>query len=91
MVLFLCYCSYLCGYGTGQLTMLETGLGGVKRYDWTWTSAGEGGVQVGRGAVLDDGDYHYCVTVMADEASSGGLDTQWDTLFSSLGLKVSTG
>lgn len=77
----------LCGYGENQLTVMETKLGGVKRYDWTWTGAGEGSVQVGRAAVLDDGDYHYCVTVMADEAVSGSLDPQWDELFASLGLK----
>lgn len=77
----------LCGYGATQLTVLETKLGGVKRYDWTWTSAGESGAQVGRAAVLDDGDYHYCLTVMADEAEGGSLDSQWDTLFASLGLR----
>lgn len=78
----------LCGYGAEQLTVMETKLGGVKRYDWTWTCAGEGSAQVGRAAVLDDGDYHYCVSVMADESDSGNLDEQWDALFSSLGLKL---
>lgn len=77
----------LCGYGTDRLTVLQTKIGGLKRYDWTWTSAGEGAVQVGRAAVLDDGDYHYCLTAMADEAACGSLDAQWDTLFSSLGFK----
>ena len=77
----------LCGYGQDRLTVMETKLGGLKRYDWTWTSAGEGSVQVGRAAVLDDGDYHYCMTVMADEAGSGNLDTRWDALFSSMSLR----
>jgi len=77
----------LCGYGADRLTVLQTKTGGAKRYDWTWTSAGEGSVQVGRAAVLDDGDYHYCVTVMADETAVGSLDGQWDTLFASLSLK----
>ena len=77
----------LCGYGADRLTLLQTKTGGIKRYDWTWTSAGEGSVQVGRAALLDDGAHHYCVTVMADEAACGSLDGQWDTLFSSLGLK----
>ena len=77
----------LCGYGADGLTVLQTKVGGLKRYDWTWTSAGEGSVQVGRAAVLDDGNYHYCVTVMADEGFCGGLDGQWDALFTSLGLK----
>ena len=66
---------------------METKLGGVKRYEWTWTGMGESGAQVGRAAVLDDGDYHYCVTVMADEAAAGSLDAQWDALFASMGLK----
>ena len=77
----------LCGYGADRLTVLQTKTAGAKRYDWTWTSAGEGSVQVGRAAVLDDGDYHYCVTVMADESAVGKLDGQWDAIFSSLGLK----
>lgn len=77
----------LCGYGRAQLTVMETGHSGVKRYDWTWTCAGEGGVQVGRAAVLDDGAHHYCVTAMADETAAGSLAQQWDGVFSSLSLK----
>lgn len=77
----------LCGFGTERLTMLETSQGGVKRWDWTWSCAGEAGDQVGRGMVLDDGDYHYCMTVLADEAKSGGLDEQWDRLFSAACLQ----
>jgi hypothetical protein len=78
----------LCGYEADKLTVLQTKTGGVKRYDWTWTSAGEGSVEIGRAAVLDDGDYHYCLTVMADESSCGSLNRQWDALFASLGLKL---
>lgn len=77
----------LCGFDRERLTVMETRLGGLKRYDWTWTSAGEGGAQVGRAAVLDDGDHHYCMTVMADEAGSGDLDTRWDALFASMALR----
>lgn len=77
----------LCGYGRDGLTVMETKRGGLKRYDWTWTSAGEGSVQVGRAAVLDDGDYHYCMSVMADETGSGALDSRWDALFASMALK----
>ena len=76
----------LCGYGADRLTILQTKLGGLKRYDWTWTSAGEGSAQVGRATVLDDGDYHYCMTVMAQETACGGLKQQWDALFDSFGV-----
>ena len=77
----------LCGYDRQKLTVMETKLGGLKRYDWTWTSAGEGSVQVGRAAVLDDGDYHYCVTTMAEEAHSGSLNDEWDRIFSSFSFR----
>lgn len=77
----------LCGYGTEKLTLLETRSGGIKRYDWTWSSAAEAGTQVGRGTILDDGDYHYCVTAMADEVVSGNLRQQWDALFDTVSLK----
>lgn len=77
----------VCGFGAEKLTLLETAAGGLKRWDWTWSCAGEGGTQVGRGAILDDGDHHYCLTVQADETDSGALDDRWDALFSSVSLE----
>ena len=73
----------LCGYSAERLSILQTKHDDLKRYDWTWTSAGEGSVQVGRAAVLDDGEYHYCLTVMAEEAVCADLDEQWDMVFRS--------
>lgn len=77
----------LCGYGREDLTVLETKAGSHSRYDWAFTCAGEGGTQVGRAAILDDGNYHYCVTVMAQEALSGSLEASWNDIFASLRLK----
>ena len=77
----------LCGYGREELTLLETKAETHSRYDWAFTCAGEGGTQVGRGAILDDGNYHYCVTVMAQESLSGALQDTWNDLFESLSLK----
>lgn len=76
----------LCGFGTDSLRVMETAIDGYKRRDWVWTAAGEGSDQVGRAAVLDDGNYHYCVTVMADAAAAGKLETEWNALFASLSL-----
>lgn len=76
----------LCGYGTQELTILKTRHDDIRRYDWVWTSAGEGGDQIGRAAVLDDGSYHYCVSVMAEENQSGQLEQQWEKIFSSMSL-----
>lgn len=74
----------LCGYGTESLEIMETATGSLRRRDWVWTSVGEGGDSIGRAMVLDDGDFHYCVTVMADAEVVGALDRQWNDLFSSV-------
>lgn len=76
----------LCGFRTDSLRVLETVAGEYKRRDWVWTAAGEGGDHIGRAAVLDDGHYHYCVTVMADAGAAGKLESEWNVLFSSLCL-----
>lgn len=73
----------LCGYGRDSLNVVETVSNGNKRWDWVWTSAGEGGDAVGRAAVIDDGKYHYCVTVMAEASLAGALEGQWTALLQS--------
>lgn len=74
----------ICGYGTDCLEILETVIGSNRRRDWVWTSVGEGSDCIGRVAVLDDGNFHYCVSVMADAGLAGALDREWNTLFSSV-------
>ena len=73
----------LCGFDTDSLKIVETVNDGKKRWDWVWTAAGEGGDAVGRAAVIDDGNYHYCVTVMADAEEAGNLEAEWTELFRS--------
>lgn len=73
----------LCGYGTDSLDIVETAVQGKKRWDWVWTAAGEGGDVIGRAAVIDDGSYHYCVTVMASSKEAGTLEAEWTALFRS--------
>lgn len=71
------------GYMPNQLPVMETVQGDAKRYDCIWTAAGEAGDQVGRCAVLDDGNYHYILTVMADANKSAELtQSVWNSLFS---------
>lgn len=67
----------LTGFSRDQLTVMETAKHGIKRYDCVWSAAGEGGDQVARAVILDDGSYHYAVTVMADFASAGDLAATW--------------
>lgn len=56
----------LTGFDSEKLTVLETGQGELKRYEFAWSCAGEGGQRLGRGMILDDGSYHYCLSVLRD-------------------------
>jgi hypothetical protein len=70
----------LTGFSRDQLTVMETAKHGIKRYDCVWSAAGEGGDHVARAVILDDGNYHYAVTVMADFTSAGELAATWKSL-----------
>lgn len=74
------------GYGPEDLTVLETDRGGVRCVTCAWTSAGEGGDQVGRLVLLDDRTYHYVVTVMAPADRAGDLRDTWDSLLNQVTL-----
>ena len=71
------------GYGKDKLQILQTRTDNAKRYTCVWTAAGEGQAQVGRTCVLDDGTYHYVLTVMADENMAGELTQTWQKLMDS--------
>lgn len=76
----------LSGFSPERLTVLETAAEEHKRYDWVWTATGEGGDVLCRAAVLDDGNYHYCITAMAPAQQAGELTEEWNTLFRSFNL-----
>ena len=54
------------GYTPEELTLMETEAGDMIQYDFVWTSAADGGEQVNRASILDDGSYHYVLTAMTD-------------------------
>ena len=64
------------GHSTAQLQLIKTKQDALACYDCVWTAAGEEGLQTGRLHLLDDGNYHYAVSVMADAALSGQLQSQ---------------
>lgn len=79
-----------------DLQIIQTQQGSVKRYQWVWATGGEKGAQVGRGCILDDGNYHYVVTVLADEEAVARVQSAWKEIFGSFRLadereQVSTG
>lgn len=76
----------LTGRDQDQLTVLKTQQVNAKCYETVWSAAGETGDQIGRLKVLDDGNYHYAVTVMADADLAGQLSDAWQTMFASFSL-----
>ena len=74
------------GFSKDQLTVMETQTQNGKRYECVWASAGEGEDQVARAVVLDDGSYHYAVTVMAPFSTAGDLASVWQSILSSVSI-----
>ena len=78
------------GFSKDALLVMETVRDGHKRYECVWSAAGEGEDQVGRAAILDDGQHHHIVTVMAGYTQAGELRSTWQHIMDSATL-VSTG
>ena len=74
------------GYSRSYVTVMETNLAGWKRYDFVWASAGEQGDRLGKAAILDDGNYHYCVSVLGDADRAAEFEEIWERLFDSVSL-----
>lgn len=74
------------GYSPDELTVMQTVSGELSQYDFVWTSATDGGEQVGRAMILDDGSYHYAVTAMTDAELAEEYREIWNGLFESVGL-----
>lgn len=74
----------LSGFTPDKLTVMESKTDTRKRYDFTWTAAGENGDMVFRAAILDDGEFHYCVTAVAEAKDMADLTDDWNTLFASM-------
>lgn len=76
------------GFSRDELTVIETAQDGVCRYDCVWTAVGEKADEVGRMAILDDGHYHYVLTVMASSEESADLQDVWHEIFDSFALST---
>ena len=76
----------LTGFDADSLTILQTGNNQAQRYECVWTAAGEGGDQVGRTVILDDGSYHYCISFTALATDAGSLQETWQEIASSFQL-----
>ena len=74
------------GYTQTQLHGIGWERDGISRYECAWASAGETGDQIGRTVVLDDGVYHYVVSVMGQAELAGDLAQIWGEITDSVTL-----
>lgn len=73
----------LSGYEQDQLTVLQTRQANTERYEFVWTAAGEQGHRLGRAVILDDGNYHYCMSVLRN---AGDTQVVWRDVFGSFAI-----
>lgn len=76
----------LSGCPKEELQILKTVWGEYDRYDFVWTAAGEDGLQLGRACILDDGNYHYTLSTLTEEACAGELRQTLSDMYESCTL-----
>lgn len=74
------------GFGSEELTILETLAGECRCYEFVWTAATDLGEQVGRAMILDDGSYHYTVTATAPAQKAEEYQEIWNGMFETVCL-----
>lgn len=74
------------GYEKEKLTVVKTEQDAADRYEFVWVSAGEEGERLGRAVILDDGNYHYCLSVLRDAESKANSQIVWSDVFQSFSL-----
>jgi hypothetical protein len=74
------------GVSKENVQILQTEQEGSDRYEFVWTANTEEGMQVGRCCILDDGDYHYVITAMAEETAAGEVRETWEKMFATFHL-----
>jgi len=74
------------GFEKDKLTVLTTLQEDAQRYEFVWASAGEEGQLLGRGVILDDGNYHYTMSVLRNADTAQQSSVVWDGVFSSFHL-----
>ncbi len=79
----------LTGFEGNELDLMQTVRCGVDCYEGVWSAAGEAGDHVGRVLVLDDGSFHYCVSIMSMAEDAGHCTEQWNEILESVALAES--
>ena len=74
------------GHERSELTVMYTSLSDTDRYILVWACLGEMGERVGKSVILDDGSYHYTLTVLSDADRCEEYTEVWNRMFDSFTL-----
>jgi hypothetical protein len=74
------------GYSKKHLNPMKLTEENYNKYLCAWSAVSEEGEIVGRCAVLDDGRYHYCLSVLVGAQISGEMREEIDALFANYSL-----
>ena len=75
----------LTGFSRDEITVIQTRTEYPKRWEFAWAAAGESGERIGRGVIIDDGNYHYCLSALQD-ADVTDCQIVWSEVFNSFEL-----
>ncbi len=64
----------LTGLSADRLTVMEYEKDGLQIYQTVWSTTGEDGIFLGRAMVADDGNFHYCVSLLSPEQTDVAED-----------------
>ena len=76
----------LTGFDRQDLELMQTLRCGVDCYEGVWSAAGEAGDCIARFLILDDGCFHYCVSMMTMADNAGACAEEWNVILSSVAL-----
>ena len=74
------------GFSPNDLTVIQTESENVKKTEFVWTSAAEEGHRICRATILDDGNYHYVLSIMSDAENAGELAETWQQIMDSFNI-----
>lgn len=74
------------GFDRESLSVMELRQDDIKRYEWVWASAGEGGECLNRAVLLDDGVFQYVLTLQGSAEMAGELKDTWQEIVGSFSL-----
>ena len=76
----------VCGFGSDDITIMQTTAGDFTCYEFVWSAATELGEEVGRAMILEDNDYHYILSTVAPAKRASEYQEIWNGIFDSFGI-----